>query len=62
MVIEALAPFYAWTKALHLISVFAWMAGLFYLPRLYVYHTQQAPGAAQGSCSKPWNGACCAPS
>ena len=47
MVIEALAPFYAWTKALHLISVFAWMAGLFYLPRLYVYHTQQAPGSAQ---------------
>ena len=47
MVIEALAPFYAWTKALHLISVFAWMAGLFYLPRLYIYHTQQAPGSAQ---------------
>jgi putative membrane protein len=41
MVIEALAPFYAWTKALHLISVFAWMAGLFYLPRLYVYHVEQ---------------------
>jgi putative membrane protein len=47
MVIEGLAPFYAWTKALHLISVFAWMAGLFYLPRLYVYHTQQPPGSAQ---------------
>jgi putative membrane protein len=52
MVIEALAPFYAWTKALHLISVFAWMAGLFYLPRLYVYHTQQPPGAAQGELFK----------
>jgi putative membrane protein len=35
----ALASFYPWTKALHLISVFAWMAGQFYLPRLYVYHT-----------------------
>jgi len=52
MVIEGLAPFYAWTKALHLISVFAWMAGLFYLPRLYVYHTQQPPGSAQGELFK----------
>ena len=45
MMIEALAPFYPWTKALHLISVFAWMAGMFYLPRLYVYHTAAAPGS-----------------
>jgi len=45
MTIEALAPFYPWTKALHLISVFAWMAGMFYLPRLYVYHTAAAPGS-----------------
>ncbi|MBM3589160.1 MAG: protoporphyrinogen oxidase HemJ [Alphaproteobacteria bacterium] len=52
MVIEGLAPFYAWTKALHLISVFAWMAGLFYLPRLYVYHTQQPSGSAQGELFK----------
>ena len=29
MTIEALAPFYPWTKSLHLIAVFAWMAGLF---------------------------------
>lgn len=34
---------YLWVKALHIISFVAWMAGLFYLPRLYVYHTQQAP-------------------
>lgn len=33
--------FYPWTKVLHVISVIAWMAGLFYLPRLYVYHTEQ---------------------
>ncbi|MDF0601282.1 protoporphyrinogen oxidase HemJ [Psychromarinibacter sp. C21-152] len=33
--------FYPWTKSLHVISVIAWMAGLFYLPRLYVYHTEQ---------------------
>jgi putative membrane protein len=40
MTLDWLAPLYPWTKSLHLISVFAWMAGLFYLPRLYVYHTQ----------------------
>ena len=29
---------YSWTKALHLIAVMSWMAGLLYLPRLFVYH------------------------
>ena len=33
-----LAPIYFWVKALHIISVIAWMAGLLYLPRLFVYH------------------------
>jgi len=42
--LDSLAPFYPWTKSLHVISVFAWMAGLFYLPRLYVYHAQVPPG------------------
>jgi protoporphyrinogen IX oxidase len=37
-----LAEFYPWIKALHVIAVVAWMAGLFYLPRLYVYHAEQA--------------------
>lgn len=32
---------YPWIKALHIISVIAWMAGLFYLPRLFVYHAEQ---------------------
>ena len=36
---------YLWIKALHVISVIAWMAGLLYLPRLFVYHTQQRPGS-----------------
>lgn len=36
-----LVDFYPWVKALHVISVVAWMAGLFYLPRLYVYHVEQ---------------------
>lgn len=31
---------YVWIKSLHVISVIAWMAGLFYLPRLYVYHVE----------------------
>ncbi|SDY39179.1 putative membrane protein [Jannaschia faecimaris] len=33
---------YLWLKAGHVISVIAWMAGIFYLPRLYVYHAEQA--------------------
>ncbi len=37
---------YLWLKAFHLIAVIAWFAGLFYLPRLFVYHanTSDAPG------------------
>ncbi|UUX47934.1 protoporphyrinogen oxidase HemJ [Nisaea acidiphila] len=36
---------YEWVKALHVISMVAWMAGMFYLPRLYVYHADAAPGS-----------------
>ena len=32
---------YPWIKALHIMAVIAWMAGLFYLPRLFVYHAEQ---------------------
>lgn len=39
--IDFLSSAYPWTKSLHIISVIAWMAGLFYLPRLYVYHVEQ---------------------
>lgn len=35
-----LAEWYPWVKAFHVMSVIAWMAGLFYLPRLYVYHVE----------------------
>lgn len=38
---DFLASAYPWTKALHVISVIAWMAGLFYLPRLFVYHAEE---------------------
>lgn len=34
-----------WVKALHVISVIAWMAGLLYLPRLFVYHADAAQGS-----------------
>lgn len=35
-----LATLYPWTKSLHVIAIITWMAGLFYLPRLFVYHTE----------------------
>ncbi len=38
---DFLASAYPWTKTLHIISVISWMAGLFYLPRLFVYHVEQ---------------------
>ena len=40
-----LADAYLWIKALHIAAVIAWMAGIFYLPRLLVYHAEKArPG------------------
>ncbi len=44
MTVAWLAYLYPWTKAIHIIAVIAWMAGLLYLPRLYVYHCDTAPG------------------
>lgn len=44
---DLLVDLYPWNKALHIMSVLSWMAGLFYLPRLYVYHVEKvgdAPG------------------
>ncbi|MCB2137639.1 MAG: protoporphyrinogen oxidase HemJ [Rhodobacteraceae bacterium] len=38
---DFLASVYPWTKALHVISVISWMAGLFYLPRLFVHHAER---------------------
>jgi protoporphyrinogen IX oxidase len=37
---DFLSDWYLWVKALHVISVISWMAGLFYLPRLFVYHVE----------------------
>ena len=36
---------YVWVKAVHVIAVIAWMAGIFYLPRLFVYHADATPGS-----------------
>lgn len=44
---DLLAQWYPWTKSLHVISVIAWMAGMFYLPRLFVYHAEQAPPGSE---------------
>ncbi|OYW61525.1 MAG: hypothetical protein B7Z31_02625 [Rhodobacterales bacterium 12-65-15] len=41
MIMGWLSDWYLVTKSLHVIAVIAWMAGLFYLPRLYVYHAEQ---------------------
>ena len=50
--IAFLAEGYAWIKALHIISVMAWMAGMLYLPRLYVYHCEAEPGSRQSETFK----------
>jgi protoporphyrinogen IX oxidase len=44
---EFLVRHYFLLKSLHLIMAFAWMAGLFYLPRLFVYHAQTQAGTAE---------------
>jgi putative membrane protein len=43
---------YLWVKALHIIAVIAWMAGMLYLPRLYVYHCEAEPGSRQSETFK----------
>jgi putative membrane protein len=42
-----MAEYYMWLKAFHLIFVISWLAGLFYLPRLFVYHCELAPGSKE---------------
>ena len=43
---------YEWLKALHVIAVIAWMAGMLYLPRLFVYHCEAEPGSKQSETFK----------
>ncbi|MEE8657994.1 Protoporphyrinogen IX oxidase [Acetobacteraceae bacterium EV16G] len=42
-------PYLLWLKAFHMIAVIAWMAGMLYLPRLYVYHTQTSVGSVESA-------------
>ncbi len=42
-----LVPLYPWIKAFHVISAMAWLAGLLYLPRLFVYHCEVGTGSAE---------------
>lgn len=43
---------YEWVRAFHIIAVIAWMAGMLYLPRLYVYHSEAEPGSKQSETFK----------
>ena len=43
---------YEWVKAFHIIAVIAWMAGMLYLPRLFVYHCAAPPGSPQSETFK----------
>nr|WP_314094734.1 protoporphyrinogen oxidase HemJ [uncultured Shinella sp.] len=47
---------YLWIKALHILAVISWMAGLLYLPRLFVYHTDAPKGSAQSETFKIMEG------
>jgi len=51
-VLDWLGEAYLYIKALHLISVIAWMAGLLYLPRLFVYHCDAPPGSDRSETFK----------
>ncbi len=43
---------YEWIKALHVVAVISWMAGMLYLPRLFVYHFEAEPGSKQSETFK----------
>jgi len=44
---DFLSNYINWIKAFHVIAVIAWMSGMLYLPRLFVYHTETIPGSAE---------------
>ena len=47
-----MAAIYPWLKAFHIIAVIAWMAGMLYLPRLFVYHCGAQKGSVQSETFK----------
>lgn len=44
--------FYLWAKAVHVIAVISWMAGMLYLPRLFIYHVDAEKGSVQSETFK----------
>ncbi len=46
---------YMWLKAFHIIAVVCWFAGLFYLPRLFVYHAMSETSTPAGNVSASWS-------
>jgi putative membrane protein len=44
---QLLTAAYPWTKALHVIAMVTWMAGLFYLPRVFVYHAERGVAGSE---------------
>ena len=48
---EFLSLAYPWVKSLHVMAVISWMAGLFYLPRLFVYHAERGDRGAEPAAS-----------
>ena len=50
--VRQVLPMYEWIKALHVIVVIAWMAGMLYLPRLFVYHCDAEAGSKQSETFK----------
>ena len=47
---------YPWFKALHVIAIISWMAGMLYLPRLFIYHCAAKPGSEQSETFKVMEG------
>jgi len=47
-----IAEYYLWIKSLHILAVIAWMAGMMYLPRLFVYHCDAPVGSQQSETFK----------
>jgi putative membrane protein len=45
--VSVVLQLYPWVKAFHVVSIIAWMAGLLYLPRLFVYHCEAGVGSAE---------------
>ena len=49
---DSMSAYYLWVKALHIVFVMSWFAGLFYLPRIFVNLAEEVPGATTGRLLK----------